>query len=564
MNTSIDTLVAPSATLSPTQGMDWDSERREKHERLASVSSILSGKFIPTDKTTEVLENILRVGDRVALEGNNQKQADFLSRALAQVDPERVHGLHMLFPSISRPEHLDLFEDGIATKVDFAFSGQQSARVAQLIDDGTMQVGAIHTYLELYSRMFLDLAPQVSMVAAVAADREGNLYTGPNTEDTPAISEATAFRSGIVIAQVNEIVDKLPRVDIPGSWVDLVVEADKPFEVEPLFTRDPRKLTDVHVLLGMLTLRGVYEKHQVTSLNHGVGLDTAAIELLLPTYAQRYGLKGKICTHWALNPHPNLIPAIETGWVEKISAFGGEVGMSKYVAARPNIFATGPDGSLRSNRMVAQAAGMYATDMFVGSTLQVDPYGNSSTVTAGRLAGFGGAPNLGSDARGRRHASPAWLDMAQGEGQLGVQRGQKLVVQIAETFNAGADPKFVEQLDAVAVGKNAGMDVAPIMVYGDDVTHLVSEEGVAYLYKTQSLEERRKAVSAIAGVTPLGRTSNPEDVAELRRNGIVAFPEDIGVNPSEASRTLLAAHSIESLVEWSGGLYEPPAKFRSR
>lgn len=470
----------------------------------------------------------------------------------------------MLFPSISRPEHLDLFEDGIATKVDFAFSGQQSARVAQLIDDGTMQVGAIHTYLELYSRMFLDLAPQVSMVAAVAADREGNLYTGPNTEDTPAISEATAFRSGIVIAQVNEIVDKLPRVDIPGSWVDLVVEADKPFEVEPLFTRDPRKLTDVHVLLGMLTLRGVYEKHQVTSLNHGVGLDTAAIELLLPTYAQRYGLKGKICTHWALNPHPNLIPAIETGWVEKISAFGGEVGMSKYVAARPNIFATGPDGSLRSNRMVAQAAGMYATDMFVGSTLQVDPYGNSSTVTAGRLAGFGGAPNLGSDARGRRHASPAWLDMAQGEGQLGVQRGQKLVVQIAETFNAGADPKFVEQLDAVAVGKNAGMDVAPIMVYGDDVTHLVSEEGVAYLYKTQSLDERRKAVSAIAGVTPLGRTSNPEDVAELRRNGIVAFPEDIGVNPSEASRTLLAAHSIESLVEWSGGLYEPPAKFRSR
>src|SRR5699024_9155153 len=119
MTTSIDTLPTPSAAPSPAQGMDWDSERREKHERLASVSSLISGKFIPTDKTPEVLESILRVGDRVALEGNNQKQADFLSRALAQVDPERVHCLHMLFPSISRPEHLDLFEDGIATKVDF-------------------------------------------------------------------------------------------------------------------------------------------------------------------------------------------------------------------------------------------------------------------------------------------------------------------------------------------------------------------------------------------------------------------------------------------------------------
>ncbi|BAF53321.1 hypothetical protein cgR_0357 [Corynebacterium glutamicum R] len=470
----------------------------------------------------------------------------------------------MLFPSISRPEHLDLFEDGIASKVDFAFSGQQSARTAQLVEDGTMQVGAIHTYLELYSRMFLDLAPRVSLVAAVSADKDGNLFTGPNTEDTPTISEATAYRSGIVIAQVNEIVDSLPRVDIPGSWVDFVVEADKPFEVEALFTRDPRQLTDVHVLLAMLTIRGVYEKHQVTSLNHGVGLDTAAIELLLPTYAERYGLKGKICTHWALNPHPNLIPAIETGWVQRISAFGGEVGMSDYVAARPDIFATGPDGSLRSNRMAAQSAGLYATDMFVGSTLQIDPYGNSSTVTAGRLAGFGGAPNLGSDPRGRRHSSPAWLDMAQGEGQLGIQRGQKLVVQIAETFNAGSDPKFVEQLDAVAVGKKAGMEIAPVMIYGDDVTHLVSEEGVAYLYKAQSLEERRLAVSAISGVSPLGGIANADDIAELRRNGLVGFPEDIGVNPSEASRTLLAAHSMESLVEWSGGLYEPPAKFKSR
>ncbi|ALZ99056.1 malonate decarboxylase subunit alpha [Corynebacterium glutamicum] len=542
----------------------WDTDRRNKAERIDAVSSLVTGKFIPTEKITEALELLIQPGDRVALEGNNQKQADFLSRSLARVNPERIHDLHMLFPSISRPEHLDLFEDGIASKVDFAFSGQQSARTAQLVEDGTMQVGAIHTYLELYSRMFLDLAPRVSLVAAVSADKDGNLFTGPNTEDTPTISEATAYRSGIVIAQVNEIVDSLPRVDIPGSWVDFVVEADKPFEVEALFTRDPRQLTDVHVLLAMLTIRGVYEKHQVTSLNHGVGLDTAAIELLLPTYAERYGLKGKICTHWALNPHPNLIPAIETGWVQRISAFGGEVGMSNYVAARPDIFATGPDGSLRSNRMAAQSAGLYATDMFVGSTLQIDPYGNSSTVTAGRLAGFGGAPNLGSDPRGRRHSSPAWLDMAQGEGQLGIQRGQKLVVQIAETFNAGSDPKFVEQLDAVAVGKKAGMEIAPVMIYGDDVTHLVSEEGVAYLYKAQSLEERRLAVSAISGVSPLGGIANADDIAELRRNGLVGFPEDIGVNPSEASRTLLAAHSMESLVEWSGGLYEPPAKFKSR
>jgi hypothetical protein len=38
-------------------------------------------------------------------------------------------------------------------------------------------------------------------------------------------------------------------------------------------------------------------------------------------------------------------------------------------------------------------------------------------------------------------------------------------------------------LDALAVGKKAHMPVAPVMIYGDDGTHVVTEEGIAYLYK---------------------------------------------------------------------------------
>lgn len=64
------------------------------------------------------------------------------------------------------------------------------------------------------------------------ADRQGNIYTGPSTEDSPALIEPAAFSDGIVIVQVNELVDdvsELPRVDIPASWVDYVVVADQPF-----------------------------------------------------------------------------------------------------------------------------------------------------------------------------------------------------------------------------------------------------------------------------------------------------------------------------------------------
>jgi malonate decarboxylase alpha subunit len=51
--------------------------------------------------------------------------------------------------------------------------------------------------------------------------------------------------------------------------------------------------------------------------------------------------------------------------------------------------------------------------------------------------------------------------------------------------------------------------------------------------------------------------------ASLRARGIVAYPEDIGVRRLQASRSLLAARSIDDLVVWSGGLYSPPARFRS-
>ncbi len=53
----------------------------------------------------------------------------------------------------------------------------------------------------------VDLTPRVALVAAEKGDRRGNLCTGANTEDTPTIVEATAFGGGIVIAQVDEIVD---------------------------------------------------------------------------------------------------------------------------------------------------------------------------------------------------------------------------------------------------------------------------------------------------------------------------------------------------------------------
>ena len=546
----------------------WDSQRRSRAARSERARRVCAGKVVEAAQIDALLQAVIEPGDRVCLEGNNQKQADFLARALASLDASAVYDLHMVQSVLALPEHLDVFENGIAARLDFSFSGPQGARLARLASGGRIAIGAIHTYLELFARYFVDLTPNVALVCAQAADREGNLYTGPNTEDTPAIVEATAFKSGLVVAQVNEIVDELPRVDIPAGWVDFVVRSPTPHFIEPLFTRDPAQISEIQVLMAMMAIKGIYAEYGVQRLNHGIGFDTAAIELLLPTYAEALGLKGQICQHWALNPHPALIPAIEAGWVKSVHSFGSELGMEDYIRARPDVFFNGPDGSMRSNRAFCQAAGHYACDLFIGSTLQIDLAANSSTATLGRIAGFGGAPNMGADARGRRHASPTWLKAGRQAreglaGARGTPRGQKLVVQMVETFREHMQPAFVERLDAWTLAEQAQMPLPPIMIYGDDVSHILTEEGIANLLLCRTDEEREQAVRGVAGYTAVGVERDRRLVENLRDRRVIQRPEDLGIDPRQATRNLLAARSVRDLVDASGGLYQPPGRFRN-
>ena len=544
---------------------DWHTERTARDERLQAGGKYARGKMVSPDDAASLLEAIIRPGDRLCMEGDNQKQADFLAGALAKADREKIHDLHIVQSGIVLAEHLDLFEKGIATKLDYSYSGPQGAAVARILNSGKVELGAIHTYIELFARYFVDLTPHVALTVARAADRDGNLYMGPNTEDSPTVIEATALKQGVVVAQVNEVLDQLPRVDVPADRVDYIVQSPKPFYVEPLFTRDPAQVTETMILTAMMAIKGIYAEYGVKRLNHGIGFNTAAIELLLPTYAERLGLKGKICTHWALNPHPTLIPAIESGWVKQIHSFGSEVGMDEYMRARPDIYFTGRDGSMGSNRMYCQVAGLYATDMFIGSTLQIDLAGNSSTITQDRIAGFGGAPNMGSDAHGRRHPSDPWLKAGReaADGHSSMVRGRKLVVQLVETFSEGMVPTFVDKLDSLNLAEKLKLELAPIMIYGDDITHIVSEEGIANLLLCRTAEEREQAIRGIAGFTDVGRGRDRKMVEKLRERKIIRRPEDLGINPLDAQRSMLAARSVKDLMHWSGNLYDPPGKFRN-
>jgi malonate decarboxylase alpha subunit len=75
---------------------DWQKQRYERQARLDAASRLANGKLTLPENAKALLEAVIRPGDRVCLEGDNQKQADFLADALASVDRSRVRDLHIV------------------------------------------------------------------------------------------------------------------------------------------------------------------------------------------------------------------------------------------------------------------------------------------------------------------------------------------------------------------------------------------------------------------------------------------------------------------------------------
>jgi malonate decarboxylase alpha subunit len=52
-------------------------------------------------------------------------------------------------------------------------------------------------------------------------------------------------------------------------------------------------------------------------------------------------------------------------------------------------------------------------------------------------------------------------------------------------------------------------------------------------------------------------------VENLRDRGVIKRAEDMGIDKRLATRDLLAARNMKDLVRASGGLYQPPKRFRN-
>jgi malonate decarboxylase alpha subunit len=80
----------------------WTTRRDEKRRRIESIRPWMQGPILSQEKIVDALESLVNSGDRVVLEGDNQKQADFLSRSLVKVDPKKLQDLHLIISRVAR------------------------------------------------------------------------------------------------------------------------------------------------------------------------------------------------------------------------------------------------------------------------------------------------------------------------------------------------------------------------------------------------------------------------------------------------------------------------------
>ena len=544
----------------------WTRRRADKRERLSAVAGYVDGKLIEQGRLRDTLEGLLRPGDRVALEGDNQKQADFLSRTLAQCDPGKVNGLHMLISSVSpagtsRPVRA---EDRRKARPRLRRTAERPHRA-----DGRGRQVQHRRHPHLRRAVRADVhrpdAPTSRCCARQGRPRRQPVHRSQHRGHADdRRGRRVSRRRGPRAGQRDRRQRQAARESTsPATGSTSWSQADRPFSLEPLFTRDPRQIGPVEILKAMIAIRGVYERHQVTSLNHGDRIRHGRNRIASAHLRRTTGPEGQDRQALGAEPAPDADPGdrIGLGRIDpqlrrRVGDGAVHRGPARRVLHRTRTDRCGPIGCC-----VSWPASTRSTCSSAPPCRSTAMRTRRPSPTAG-CPGFGGAPNMGHDPHGRRHSSPAWLSLAHGEAPRAA-RPETGGADRPDLPEAAASPRSSNRSTPSRSARTPACRSPPVMIYGDDVSHVVTEEGVAYLYK-----------APVAGRPPGGVGGDRRCHADrARRRGARARSNCAATGWSPflrtsvsttrlADRSLLAARSIEDLVAWSGGLYDPPAQFQ--
>ena len=244
---------------------DWNSQARNREARLARAAHLARGKQVQAGDAGALLEAVLEPGDRVCLEGNNQKQADFLASRTGcrrpRPGPRPAHGAVGAGAARTSRRVRARHRGASSTSPSPA---RKAARLARLVGRRPDR-DRRHPHLSGAVRPLLRRSDAAASPGRGAGRRRRTATSTP--APTPRTRRPSSRRPPSSAASSSprstSWCDTVPRVDIPGDWVDFVVQSPRPHYIEPLFTRDPAQITEIQVLMAMMAIKGIYAEYGV-------------------------------------------------------------------------------------------------------------------------------------------------------------------------------------------------------------------------------------------------------------------------------------------------------------
>jgi triphosphoribosyl-dephospho-CoA synthase len=105
------------------------------------------------------------------------------------------------------------------------------------------------------------------------------------------------------------------------------------------------------------------------------------------------------------------------------------------------------------------------------------------------------------------------------------------------------------------------------MIYGQDVSHVVTEEGIAYLFKTEGVEERRRALAVLYRGGPEAQRIVHEGAARVIKVGgpgspkgnaaLIALGQELvslRISPGDSADLLAATLFLDALERGLAGV----------
>lgn len=115
---------------------------------------------------------------------------------------------------------------------------------------------------------------------------------------------------------------------------------------------------------------------------------------------------------------------------------------------------------------------------------------------------------------------------------------------------------FVEWFDVWELVECVQMLLLLVMIYGDDVSYVLIEEGIVNLFLCCIFEECEQVIRGVVGYIVVGLGCDCVMVENLCDRGVICCFDDFGIFVCDVSCDLLVVCLVKDLVCWFGGLYD--------